>query len=222
MKRVRRVMDRARPGCLIDFHSGNNFHPNYGLSNCANQYMEHFPYINSIWFGEGYDYNETPDYWLVEVSGLPFGLFVEMLQGGGNPWRGMVYGMTGRYYQGADPGRIWKLWDEFGIAEAKMIGYWVPDSPIKTNRKDVLATAYVKKGKVLIALASWAKSRVNIKLSIDWAALGLDPRKANLFAPAIRAFQPAALFAPTDTIPVNPGRGWLLVLDDRNRNHGCP
>ena len=66
MKRVRKVLDRNRPGCLIDFHSGNNFHPTYGLSNCANQYMEHLPYIDSLWFGEGYDYNESPDYWLVE------------------------------------------------------------------------------------------------------------------------------------------------------------
>jgi hypothetical protein len=30
MKRVRKTMQRARPGCLIDFHSGNNYHPEYG------------------------------------------------------------------------------------------------------------------------------------------------------------------------------------------------
>ncbi len=215
MKRVRRVMDRTKPGCLIDFHSGNNFHPNYGLSNCANQYMEHFPYINSIWFGEGYDYNESPDYWLVEVSGLPFGLFGEMLHGGGNPWRGMVYGMTGRYYQNANPGRIWKVWDTFGIADARMIGYWVPSCPVQVDQKDVLATAYCKKDKVLISLASWAKAPVRCQLKIDWQALGLRRDKANLFAPAIAGFQPPALFRPSDAIPVNPGRGWLLILDER-------
>ena len=85
MKRVRKVMQRARPGCLIDFHSGNNFHPQYGLNNCANQYMELFPCIDSLWFGEGFDYNELPEYWLVEMAGIPYGLFSEMLQGGGNP-----------------------------------------------------------------------------------------------------------------------------------------
>jgi len=217
MKRVRKVMDRARPGCLIDFHSGNNFHPNYGLSNCANQYMEHFPYVNSIWFGEGYDYNESPDYWLVEISGLPFGLFGEMLHGGGNPWRGMIYGMTGRYYQNADPGRIWSVWDAFGIRDARMIGYWVPTCPVKTDQKDVLATAYCKKGQVLISLASWAKTPVRCRLTIDWQALGLQAEKANLFAPAIRGFQPPSVFRPTDPIPVNPGRGWLLILDEQTR-----
>ena len=40
MKRVRKVLQRTRPGCLIDFHSGNNFHPDYGLNNCAVQYAE--------------------------------------------------------------------------------------------------------------------------------------------------------------------------------------
>ena len=83
----------------------------------ANKYMEHFPYINSLWFGEGYDYNESPDYWLVEISGIPFGLYGEMLEGGGNPWRGMVYGMTNRLGWGGDPRPIWKFWDDFGIQQ---------------------------------------------------------------------------------------------------------
>ena len=212
MKRVRRVMDRARPGCLIDFHSGNEY-PGMRIS-AANKYMEHFPYINSLWFGEGYDYNESPDYWLVEISGIPFGLYGEMLEGGGNPWRGMVYGMTCRLGWGGDPRRIWRVWDDFGIQESRTIGYWDPACPVKTGRKDVLATAYVKRGKTLVSLASWAKEPAQVRLGIDWKALGLDPQKAKLFAPAIQSFQPAALFEPTDEIPVAPARGWLLYLDE--------
>jgi len=214
MKRVRKVLDRTRPGCLIDFHSGNEFPFGDLRVSPACKYMEHFPYINSLWFGEGYDYNETPDYWLVEVSGLPFGLYGEMLEGNGNPWRGMVYGMTARYYSGADPKHLWKLWDDFGIAEAKMLGYWSPHCPVKTDNKDVLATAYVKQGKTLISVASWAKDQVRCRLSIDWKAVGLDPGRAHLFAPAIPAFQPSVLLKPTDPIPVIPGRGWLFILDE--------
>ena len=214
MKRVRKVMDRTRPGCLIDFHSGNEFPFNDLRVSPACKYMEHFPYLNSLWFGEGYDYNETPDYWLVEVSGIPFGLFGEMLEANGNPWRGMIYGMAARYYSGADPKHIWKLWDDFGIAEASMVGYWSPSCPVRTDNPDVLATAYVKPGKTLISLASWAKEPVRCKLEINWKALGLDPERAHLHAPAIQAFQPAALMGPTDRIPVVPGRGWLLILDE--------
>ena len=118
--------------------------------------MELFPYIDSLWFGEGFNYNETPDYWLVEISGIPYGLFGEMLQDGGNPWRGMIYGMTDRLGWGGNPQPIWKVWDNFGIQDARMIGYWDPACPVKTGRKDVLATAYVKQGKTLVAVASWA------------------------------------------------------------------
>lgn len=157
MKRVRKVLDRNRPGSLIDFHSGNEFF-NGGLTSAANTYMQHFPYINSLWFGEMYDYNESPDYWLVEISGIPFGLFGEMLQDNGNPWRGMVYGMTARYYQGADPKHIWKVWDEFGIQDAEMIGYWVPGCPVKADHDEILTTVYRKKHKALISIASWEKS----------------------------------------------------------------
>ena len=83
------------------------------MNNCANQYLELFPCIDSLWFGEGFNYDEPPDYWMVEAAGIPYGLFGEMM-GSGNPWRGMVYGMTNRLGWGGNPRSLWKLWDEFG------------------------------------------------------------------------------------------------------------
>ncbi len=222
MKRVRKVLQRARPGCLIDFHSGNHFHPQYGLNNCANLYIELFPCIDSLWFGEGFDYNEPPDYWMVEVAGIPYGLFGEMLQGGGNPWRGMVYGMTGRLGWSGDPRNLWKVWDEFGIAEARMIGYWDSTCPVKTGRDDVLATVYQREGRTLVALASWADAPVSLPLAIDFQQLGLDPAQAHLYAPPISGFQGEVVFPPDASIPVAPGRGWLLLLDEESREVAPP
>lgn len=214
MKRVRKVMQRAKPGALIDFHSGNNFHPRYGMNNVAGQYLELFPCIDSLWFGEGFDYNETPDYYLVEISGIPFGLFGEMLHGGGNPWRGMVYGMTARLGWSGDPRPLWKVWDEFGIERASMRGYWDPACPARTGRKDVLATAYLRDRRMLIAVASWAPEPLKCRLNIDYGAVGLAKETAHLYAPPINAFQPEALFDPDDEIPFPPKRGWLFVVDD--------
>jgi hypothetical protein len=216
MKRVRKVLDRNRPGSLIDFHSGNEFPPGDLRISPANKYMEHFPYLNSLWFGEGYDYNETPDYWLVEISGIPFGLFGEMLENNGNPWRGMVYGMTARYYSGADPKHIWRVWDRFGIQDAEMIGYWVTDCPVKATPEGILATVYRKQGKALISIASWAKESVKCRLIIDWSALGMKAKSATLSAQNIPGFQEETRFAPADEIPVEPGRGWLLLLEEKS------
>ncbi len=215
MKRVRKAMDRNRPGCLIDFHSGNEFVYRDLRISPANKYMEHLPYINSLWFGEMYDYNESPDYWLVEISGIPFGLFGEMLQDNGNPWRGMLYGMTARYYQGAAPKHIWKVWDDFVIQDAEMIGYWVPSCPVKTDQEGILATVYVKKRKALISIASWAKQPLNCRLKIDWNALGMNAQTARLSAPSIPGFQSEAQLSPAAEIPMEPGRGWLLLLEDK-------
>ncbi len=218
MKRVRKVMDRRRPGCLIDFHCGDDYaHANMKCSP-ANTYMEHFPYIDSLWFGDNYDYGETPDYWLVEVSGIPFGLFGEMLGPGANPWRGMIYGMTGRLGWGTDPRHLWKLWDDFGIQEARMTGYWDPSCPVQTDHPLVLATVYRKPGKTLVALASWATDAVRCRLKVAWPGLGLDPARAHLYAPAVTGFQPAASFEPSAEIPVAARRGWLLIIDEEERS----
>ena len=81
----------------IDIHSANQFNDKDGFASSANMYMEQLPYTDRLWLGEYFDYDNTdPAYWLVEVSGIPFGLMGEMLEGGGNPWRGLVFGMTGR------------------------------------------------------------------------------------------------------------------------------
>lgn len=213
MKRVRKILDRNREGALIDLHSANQFNPRDGFASSANLYLEHFPFINRLWFGEYFDYNSSPDYWLVEISGIPFGLMGEMLQDGGNPWRGMIYGMTSRLPWAGDPKPIWKVWDDFGMLETEMIGYWSEDCPVRTDHPDVLATVYTKENRALIALASWASDPVTCRLEIDWEALGLNPGSAQMKAPAIENFQEAAFFKPIERIPVEPGKGWLLILE---------
>ena len=210
LKRMRKVMEAARPGCLIDLHSNTGF-----SRGPANQYMEFFPYVDRLWFGESFNYDDPPDYWLVEISGIPFGLMGEMLQGGGNPWRGMLYGMTARMPWSGDPRHVWKVWDEFGISEARMIGYWDPACPVRTGREDILATAYVRPGRTLVSLASWAPQQMVVRLGIDWKALGLDPAKVTLRAPEITGFQKAAVFKPDEGIPVEPKRGWLILVEDK-------
>jgi hypothetical protein len=214
MKRVRKVLDRNRPGALIDLHSANQYNVRDGFASSANLYLEHFPFLNRLWFGEYFDYSGSgADYWLVEMSGIPFGLMGEMLQDGGNPWRGMVFGMTARLPWAGDPRPLWKVWDDFGISASDMVGWWVDGNPVMTGNRDVLATCYVRRGtSTLIAIASWAKEPVDVRLTIDWKKLGLDPKRSVLSAPAIDKFQDAAKFKLGDTIRVEPGKGWLLVL----------
>ena len=218
MKRIKRVLTQnGHPG-IIDLHSANQYNNRDGFNNSANLYMDNFPYLNRLWFGEYFDYEKnTPDFFMTEVSGIPFGLMGEMLQGGGNPWRGMVYGMTNRmpWSDNADPRAIWKAWDNFGIKGSRMIGYWVKNSPVKTGESDVLATVYKKGKKAMVAVASWAGEDKNIKLSIDWKALQIDPAKATITAPAIKNFQPERSFSATESIPVEKGKGWLLIISER-------
>jgi hypothetical protein len=222
MKRVRKVLERRiserdpASSPVIDLHSANQHNPTDGWNNSAYLYMDLMPFLDRLWFGEYFDYNKGPDYWLTEISGIPFGLMGEMLQGGGNPWRGMLFGMTARRPWSGDPRPLWKLWDEFGIKDAEMIGWWADDCPVTTGNKDVPATVYVNRGShsALISIASWAKTPVSTDLRINWKALGLSPKKATLIANPIDGFQSAHEFKPGASIPVEPGKGWLLILSE--------
>ena len=223
MKRVTRVMAKNNPNYRIDLHEANLYDVMDLKVSPANEYMEHLPYVTGLWFGEFYEYNNRergPDYWLVELSGIPFGLGGDMLDyhsdnrlWKGNPWRAMVFGMTGR--RNPSGPAMWRFWDDFGIADAEWIGYWEDSCPVTTDNPDVKATVYRKQGRALIALGSWAPADVAVRLSIDWQALGLDPATARLTAPPVENFQDARVFAVDESIPVQEGKGWLLLIHPR-------
>ncbi len=138
-----------------------------------------------------------------------------MLQDGGNRWRVMLFGMMARMpWTSADAPPIWKVWDELGIGEARMLGWWEKDCPVRTDREDVLASAYVRACRTLVALASWAPAKTDVRLQVDWKALGLDASNARLIAPEINDFQPARAWRQEEPITVEPKRGWLIYVTE--------
>ncbi|RZK36140.1 MAG: hypothetical protein EOO90_27875, partial [Pedobacter sp.] len=178
-----------------------------------------FPYLNRLWFGEYFDYEKNkPDFYLTEVSGIPFGLMGEMLQDGGNPWRGMIYGMTNRlpWSGNNDPRPLWKVWDNFGMKGTKMIGYWSPNCPVKTSNAEVLATVYKKQGAALVSIASWSEKDETIKLIIDWDKLGINPAKAVLTIPEVENFQIGASIGTPTEITIPKGKGLLIMIKEKN------
>lgn len=208
MQRVRRVLER-RPGAMIDMHGNHD----WWSCNCPiGYYMEHLPYIDRLWLGEAFDPDSSPEFWLIEMSGIPFGLSSDLLENP-NLWRGMLFGMTNRVlYTGPSPTAIWKLWDDFGIEDANLVGWWSKDPIVKTGHPHVLATAYTKTEKCLIAIASWAKEEVNIHLEIDWQEMNIDPKLAQLSMPDLGYFQKGNNINVDDLIQVPPGKGYLLLI----------
>jgi len=213
LQRARRILEGGRPDPLIDLHSWNHEDPLAARGSSTSIYMELFPYIDRIWLGEGFDYtNTTPDYWLVAMSGIPYGVMSEMLQNGGNVWRGMLFGETCRLGWSGDPRSMWQFWDRFGMSGTQMIGWWDRGCPVKTDSIDVPATVYKKSGKCLVAIANWTGKAKEIRLLIDWKKLGLDPSKAKISAQSIEGFQSETKWNVGEPIEVPGGKGWLLVI----------
>jgi hypothetical protein len=175
--------------------------------------------MDKIWFGESFQYNKmSPENWLVEVSGIPFGLMGDMLQGGGNRWLGMLFGMTTRLPWTsdeikADPRPVWKIWDEFRIDDAKMVGFWEDEPAVKTGNDEVKATTYLKDGKALISLGNFSEKEQVVKLSIDWKRIGINPQNAKFKYPEIKDFQPGKLVGINEEIVIEPKKGWLIIIE---------
>lgn len=218
LRRARKIIDRHRPEGRMDLHSWNHFNQWAGYTNCLNLYMDLLPYFDLVWIGEGRDYDRMPDHWLVEVSGIPFGLPGQMLQGGGNPWRGMVYGITNRAGWGGDPTEIWEFWDQYHIMEKQMIGYWDPESPVKSSNELVMATLYKGPEECIIAVANWEKKDQHSSISIEWDQLGFDKSRCNYLIPAIPGFQEQQSPASLEKLLIPGGKGYLIVIRKNDQN----
>ncbi len=220
VKRMVTVLSKRRPQVVLDLHSANQFNVRDGFINSAMLYMEHFPFINRLWFGEYFDYDQDPAYWMTEVSGLPFGLMGEMLQDGGHPYRGMLYGMTSRLYGDTDPRPVWEMMNDFGIAGSEMKGYWLGDAPVRTDRPRILATTYLRPDRTLIALASWSDRDEVVSLTVNWEALGLHGSAARGFrahTPAVEGLQEGAA-VDLSALRIPAGQGlFVIVAPDEGR-----
>lgn len=216
MKRVAKVMNANNPDYHISFHSGNNFVFADLRLNVLAQNIEHLPYVTNLWLGEMFEYeNASPAYYLVELSGIPFGLGSEQLgyePEKNNLWRGMLFGMRARFSPAQFP--LFELWDAFGIQDAEMIGWWDSACPVQTNDENVLATVYSRPGKAMIAVASWSKTAVPVSFKIDWTALGLDPTRTKVKHPKIDSFQEEASVSLETPITVEPNKGFILLLEE--------
>lgn len=128
----------------------------------------------------------------------------------------MVYGATGRHsYSQFSPAPVWALWKQFGIEEARMVGYWDDSCPVRTSSEEVKATAYVKPGSVLVAVGNFGDSEALCRLSFDWKALGLDPSRVSMELPAVENFQEARSLTPGEALRIAPKEGCLLWLKAR-------
>ena len=105
---------------------------------------------------------------------------------------------------------IWQYWMEWGIKDAKMLGWWEEDVPVTTSDPSVKATAYVKADQsMLIALGNFGANATTVTLTFK------DGKLRKLSARAIQAYQPArdfdvAVGSVIANIPVHAKGGWLL------------
>ena len=215
LRRARKVIDQNRPNGRMDLHSWNHFNQWAGFASCLNIYMDLLPYFDLTWIGEWRDYNRAPDNWMVEVSGIPFGLPGQMLQDGGNPWRGMIYGITSRGgYTKPDksPEYLWRYFDEYLFQEREMIGYWDRESPVSCNNPMVKVSIYKSEKDLILAVANWSDHDEKCSIVINWVKLGIDPARFEISIPEIRNFQAKQNPIGLDTMTIPGGKGYLILV----------
>ena len=214
--RARRILDRDGKRRLVDNHSWNHHDPRAGSGNTNLAFIDLYPYFDLLWRGEGF-YNNTPsDFWLIERSGIAFGIAGEML-GRGNPFRGLLFGMTDRAGWGGGPAGLWKFFDEVKLGDMELVGWWDDECPVKVSGSDeIKASVWKGKGDAVLVVANFSKEPRTATIAFDARRLGFDGAKAKWTQPEIAGVQKSAA-APALTAPVTvPGeKGFILYAGNK-------
>jgi hypothetical protein len=214
LRRARKIIDRYHSRGTMDMHLWNHFDKLAGYANSLNLYMDLLPYVDLVMIGEGRDYDRAPDHWLIEVSGIPFGLPGMMLGAGSNPWRGMVYGISTR---GGNPTPdIWKFWDQHQIENKEMIGYWEKDNPVACYNQMIKATLYKGDDESIIAIANWYKEEQPVNVVVDFKKLGYDPANCDIIIPEIPNYQKQYSSFALDKMMIPGGKGYIILIKKKN------
>lgn len=207
LQRARRILDNDGHERLIDIHSWNHFNEYAGYANSMHIYLELFPYIDRTWIGEGFGADNTADFWLVEMSGIPFGLMSETLDAR-NLMRGMAYGMLPRLPWSGNPVPMWRLWDTFGMKDAEMIGYWDSRNPVECKSSSVKATLFCneKDKQAMLVLTNWSKSEQSSEFVLNSEEMGWKGYSVRV--PQIEGYQ-----AGKDITTLKPESGAIYIID---------
>lgn len=212
MQRARRILDRDGKRRLVDNHSWNHHDSRAGSGSTNLAFIDLYPYFDLLWRGEGF-YNDTPPgFWLIERSGAAFGIAGEML-GRGNPFRGLLFGMTDRWGWGGSPAGLWKFFDEVKLGDMELVGWWDDECPVKVaGSADVKASVWKGDSRAVLVIANFAKEPRKATFAFDAAKLGFDCAKAKWTQPEIAGVQKSAA-APDFAKPVEvpAGGGFILV-----------
>lgn len=208
MKRVRKILDK-KPNAYIDFHQWNHYCDLAGRANCAALYTELYPYVDKCWIGEGFDYDETPEFWLTEISGIPFGVMSEMMDTG-NEYRGLTFGMTNRLgweTNESDPLDIWKIFDDYDLGEAELIGWWDDRNDVVLSNYAVRATEYILKDKKYVAVANFSSDEQETEIYMK------GDERYSFYAPDIERFQRGQTVC--GSVKLKGGEGLFLIVNKK-------
>lgn len=180
-KRLWVMFKQTNRNAVIDVHHGHST-----TSSPVADHMLAFPFIDSLWHGEGFDqFVNDPWVWLVEIAALPFGVPSEMLGMDKFVGRGMLFGIWPRHgwYAETDvPRKLWAFFDRFQIHKATMAGWWREEgNGVTIDRPETAVTVFKhpRNGVLLVIatwhppLAGWMEMTFDVSLNLDRRRLGL-------------------------------------------------
>lgn len=222
MKRCRKLIDQYRPNAKIDLHSYNHFQPVTASASSLNMYLDILPYLDLVWIGEARNYDKLSDVWLVEVSGIPFGLPGQMLKDGGNRWRGMVYGITNRsgrpVSEQPSPKALWLFFDQYKFENKTLLGFWDNNCPVVISNENVKASLFKGEDVSIIAVANWSDVNQTTQLTINWNKLGYNESTSIISIPYISDYQQSTVDFSLESLEIPAKQGYLIVIKNNNYN----
>ena len=128
----------------------------------------------------------------------------------GNEYRGLTFGMTNRLgweTNESDPLDIWKIFDDYDLGEAELIGWWDDRNDVVLSNYAVRATEYILKDKKYVAVANFSSDEQETEIYMK------GDERYSFYAPDIKRFQRGQTVC--GSVKLKGGEGLFLIVNKK-------
>ena len=128
----------------------------------------------------------------------------------GNEYRGLTFGMTNRLgweTNESDPLDIWKIFDDYDLGEAELIGWWDDRNDVVLSNYAVRATEYILKDKKYVAVANFSSDEQETEIYMK------GDEHYSFYAPDIERFQRGQTVC--GSVKLKGGEGLFLIVNKK-------
>lgn len=212
-ERIQKCMTRKRGGGFTELVANNRSELPDGATDTLLTYADILPFVSGL-VVKGFTAEQSLDYSLMAMSGVPYGI-TSRCHAGYGICRALLAGMLPDSCADAEEAEavedINKLFADFDIGNAELKGYWDKTNPVSADNANVYCTSYINGKNMIAVIYNDSDKKVTFEVGVE-NKLGFTTVGKKVRRPEIRNMQKGRSFNIGKAVKLGPKSGVIVSV----------